>query len=228
MASNSITSRDQDERAGAEIVHGPEECYRHSIDLLEELGFPKGVLPLQDLEECGRVRETGFVWMKQKAPYEHFFVGSNTRDERAGAEIVHGPEECYRHSIDLLEELGFPKGVLPLQDLEECGRVRETGFVWMKQKAPYEHFFVGSNTRVSYSLEVTAYVEKFKMKKMTGIKSKQVFLWVPITEMSIDDPASKKIYFKTPMGIGKSFPVTAFMSEEEKQKYLEEKANSTK
>lgn len=149
---------------------------------------------------------------------------SRDQDERAGAEIVHGSEECYRHSIDLLEELGFPKGVLPLQDLEECGRVRETGFVWMRQRAPYEHFFVGSNSRVSYAAEVTAYVEKFKMKKMTGVKSKQVFLWVPITEMSIEGPESKKIYFKTPMGIGKSFPLTAFMTEEEKQKFLE-KAN---
>ncbi|XP_022733704.1 uncharacterized protein LOC111287418 [Durio zibethinus] len=151
--------------------------------------------------------------------------GCREDDQRAGAEIVYGAEECYRHSIELLEELGFPKGVLPLQDLEECGRVRETGFVWMKQKAPYEHFFVGTNTRVSYSTEVTAYVEKFKMKKMTGVKSKQVFLWVPITEMSIEDPASNKIYFKTPMGIGKSFPITAFMTDEEKQKYLAEKTN---
>jgi hypothetical protein len=149
---------------------------------------------------------------------------SRDQDERAGAEIVHGSEQCYRHSIDLLEELGFPKGVLPLQDLVECGRVRETGFVWMKQRAPYEHFFVGSNSRVSYAAEVTAYVEKSKMKKMTGVKSKQVFLWVPITEMSMESPASQKIYFKTPMGIGKSFPITAFMTEEEKQKYLE-KAN---
>ncbi|KAK4844602.1 hypothetical protein QYF36_022204 [Acer negundo] len=142
-------------------------------------------------------------------------------DQRAGAEIVHGSEECYRHSVELLEELGFPKGVLPLKDLEECGRVRETGFVWMKQKAPYEHFFERTNTRVSYAVEVTAYVEKLKMKKMTGVKSKQVFLWVPITEMSMDDLASKKIHFKTPMGIGKSFPITAFMTDEEKQKYLE-------
>ncbi|XVE58151.1 hypothetical protein DITRI_Ditri04bG0147200 [Diplodiscus trichospermus] len=143
---------------------------------------------------------------------------------RAGAEIVYGAEECYRHSIELLEELGFLKGVLPLQDLEECGRVRETGFVWMKQKAPYEHFFVGTNTRVSYATEVTAYVDKFKMKKMTGLKSKLVFLWVPVTEMSIQDPSSNKIYFNTPMGIGKSFPITAFMTDEEKQqKYLEQK-----
>ncbi|KAL4355436.1 hypothetical protein GQ457_06G038220 [Hibiscus cannabinus] len=144
-------------------------------------------------------------------------------EQRAGAEIVYGAEDCYRHSVELLQELGFPKGVLPLKDLQECGRVRETGFVWMKQKAPYEHFFAGTNTKVSYAAEVTAYVEKFKMKKMTGVKSKQVFIWVPITEMSIDDAPGDKIYFKTPMGIGKSFPVTAFMTEEEKNKYLEDK-----
>lgn len=146
-------------------------------------------------------------------------------DERAGAEIVYGAEECYRQSIELLDELGFPKGVLPLRDLEECGRVRETGFVWMKQRAPFEHFFEGTNTRVSYATEVTAYLEKLKMKKMTGVKSKQMFLWVPISEMSIEDLSSNKIHFKTPMGIGKSFPITAFMTDEEKHKYLDMKAN---
>ncbi|WVZ11026.1 hypothetical protein V8G54_015556 [Vigna mungo] len=140
--------------------------------------------------------------------------------EREGAEIVYGSEECYRHSIELLEELGFPKGVLPLQDLVECGRVRETGFVWMKQKAPYEHFFEGTNTRVSYAVEVTGYVEKFRMKKMTGIKSKQMLLWVPISEMSIEDPKGKKILFKTPVGIGKSFPIIAFMTPEEKENHM--------
>ncbi|XP_014506951.1 uncharacterized protein LOC106766732 [Vigna radiata var. radiata] len=140
--------------------------------------------------------------------------------EREGAEIVYGSEECYRHSIELLEELGFPKGVLPLQDLVECGRVRETGFVWMKQKAPYEHFFEGTNTRVSYAVEVTGYVEKFRMKKMTGIKSKQMLLWVPISEMSIEDPKGKKILFKTPVGIGKSFPIIAFMTPEEKENHI--------
>ncbi|XP_008791617.2 uncharacterized protein LOC103708464 [Phoenix dactylifera] len=136
---------------------------------------------------------------------------------REGAEIVYGPEECHRHSMELLEELGFPPGVLPLKDLEECGRARETGFVWMKQKGPYEHFFTGTNTRVRYETVVTAYVEKNRMKKMTGVRSKQMLLWVPITEMSIDDQAGKKIYFKSAVGIGRSFPVSAFMDEEEKK-----------
>uniref|UniRef100_A0A2P2P548 Uncharacterized protein LOC107430061 n=1 Tax=Rhizophora mucronata TaxID=61149 RepID=A0A2P2P548_RHIMU len=95
----------------------------------------------------------------------------------------------------------------------------------MKLKAPYEHFFTETNTRVSYALEVTSYIEKLKMKKITGIKSKQMFLWVPLTEMIIEDPASNKILFRTPMGIGKSFPITAFMSDEEKHKYLERAAN---
>lgn len=88
--------------------------------------------------------------------------------ERAGAEIVYGAEECYQKSVELLEELGFPKGVMPLKNLVECGRVRSTGYVWMKQNTPYEHFFESTNTRVSYALEVTAYVDKCCMKKMTG------------------------------------------------------------
>ncbi|KAL6005685.1 hypothetical protein ACLOJK_006256 [Asimina triloba] len=138
-------------------------------------------------------------------------------NERSGAEIVYGADECYRHSLELLDELGFPRGVLPLRDLEECGRVRETGFVWMKLKRPFEHFFTATNTRVGYATEVTAYVEKYKMKKISGIKSKQVMLWVPIAEMSIEDPAKQKIYFKTPLGIGRSFPVSAFLTEEEKE-----------
>ncbi|KAK1325241.1 hypothetical protein QJS10_CPA01g02499 [Acorus calamus] len=66
------------------------------------------------------------------------------------------------------------------------------GRMWVDEEA-YEHYFTGTKTRVSYANEVTAYVEKFRMKKMTGIKCKQVLLWVPITEMSIDDPKSEKI-----------------------------------
>lgn len=153
---------------------------------------------------------------------------TNIIDERrVGAEIVHGSENCYRQSIELLEELGFPRGVLPLKDLVECGRVRESGFVWMKQKAPYEHFFEATNTRVSYAIEVTAYVENRRMKKMSGIKSKQMFMWVPINEMVIEDPNENKILFKTPMGIGRSFPITSFMTQQEKDDYLKNKDTST-
>ncbi|KAJ4795100.1 hypothetical protein LUZ62_046346 [Rhynchospora pubera] len=120
-------------------------------------------------------------------------------DVRAGAEIIYGAEECYNHSMELLKALDFPEGVMPLKNLDEFGLVRETGFVWMKQKAPYEHFFKGTNTKVRYNTEVTAYVEDGKMKKMTGVKSKQMLLWVPIVEMSVEE--GQKIYFKSAVGI---------------------------
>lgn len=142
--------------------------------------------------------------------------------ERAGAEMIYGAEACYKHSVELLTELGFPKGVLPLKDLEECGWVPATGFVWMKQKAPFEYYFKGTDTRVSYAAEVTAYVEKGKMKKMTGVKSKQMLLWVPITEMSLVD-GGNRIYFKSAVGLGRGFPAAAFADEgEEKQEEEEE------
>ncbi|XP_042499200.1 uncharacterized protein LOC122077342 [Macadamia integrifolia] len=139
-------------------------------------------------------------------------------DERAGAEIVTGKEACERFSVELMKEVGFPSGVLPTGELVECGRVRATGFVWWKCKAAYEHFNVATNTKNSYAAETTAYVEKRRMKKMTGCKAKQMMLWVPIAEMYID---GNKISFKSSMGVGKSFPIISFMNEEEKKAYLQ-------
>ncbi|XP_042484051.1 uncharacterized protein LOC122064422 [Macadamia integrifolia] len=139
-------------------------------------------------------------------------------DERAGAEIVRGKEACERFSAELMKELGFPSGVLPTGELVEYGRVRATGFVWWKCKAAYEHFNVATNTKNSYAAETTAYVEKGRMKKMTGCKAKQMMVWVPIAEMYID---GNKISFKSSMGVGKSFPIISFMNEEEKKAYLQ-------
>ncbi|KAJ4978769.1 hypothetical protein NE237_009549 [Protea cynaroides] len=115
-----------------------------------------------------------------------------------------------------MKEIGFPSGVLPTGELVECGRVRATGFVWWKCKAAYEHFSVPSNSKTGYAAETTAYVEKGRMKKMTGVKTKQAFVWIPVAEMCID---GNKITFKTSVGVGKSFPLVSFMNEEEKKAY---------
>ncbi|KAG8092288.1 hypothetical protein GUJ93_ZPchr0012g19695 [Zizania palustris] len=139
--------------------------------------------------------------------------GAVRSKEREGAEIITGAEECSNHSNEMMRALGFPEGLMPMRDLEECGLVRETGFVWMKQKAPYEHYFRGTGTRVRYDAEVTAYVEEGKMKRMTGVRSKQLMLWVPIVEMSLDGDARDRIYFKSNIGIGRSFPASAFADE---------------
>jgi hypothetical protein len=144
--------------------------------------------------------------------------GAAANKQREGAEVITGAEACFAHSKEMLKALGFPGGVMPLRGLEECGWVKATGFVWMRQKAPYEHYFRGTGTRVRYDAEVTAYVEDGRMKRMTGVRSKQVLLWVPIVEMSLDGEKRDKIYFKSNVGIGRSFPASAFADEEEEEK----------
>ncbi|CAM0879509.1 unnamed protein product [Alopecurus aequalis] len=133
--------------------------------------------------------------------------------EREGAEVITGAEACYAHSKELLEGLGFPGGVMPLRGLDECGLVRETGYVWMRQGKAYEHHFRATGTRVRYDAEVTAYVEEGRMKRMTGVRSKQMLMWVPIVEMSLVD-GGERVYFKSSVGIGRSFPAAAFADED--------------
>ena len=140
-----------------------------------------------------------------------------TNKERDGAEVITGAEACYAHSKELLKGMGFPAGVMPLRGLEECGLVRETGYVWMRQAGgkAYEHHFRATGTRVRYDAEVTAYVEEGRMKRMTGVRSKQMLMWVPIVEMSLVD-SGERVYFKSSVGIGRSFPASAFADEDEK------------
>ncbi|URD99457.1 hypothetical protein MUK42_30043 [Musa troglodytarum] len=116
-------------------------------------------------------------------------------EERRGAEIIYGPEECCRHS-----------GVVPLKNLEECGWVQETGFVLHEAKAPYEHF-AGTKTRVPYDAEVTASVEERRLKDDGGQEQADAV----VASMT---PAERTYTSKSAVGIGRSFPVPAFVDEE--------------
>lgn len=139
------------------------------------------------------------------------------RDERSGADVVYGAEMCYKKALDLLAEMDLPNGLLPLKDLDESGYIKETGFVWLKQKKPVEYYNKKIKRIVVYGTEITAYVEKHKMKKMTGVRCKELFMWINLTEMSIADASSQKIYFKSSFGVGKSFPINAFELEDDKE-----------
>lgn len=134
-------------------------------------------------------------------------------DQKAGAEIYNRSEICRQKSLELFAELGLPKGLLPIEELEEFGYVRETGFVWLKQKKKSEYLFKNIGKVVQYGKEISCYVEHHKMKKVTGVKSKELILWITVSEMSIDDASSGKVYFKSAAGIGKSFPASAFETE---------------
>lgn len=133
---------------------------------------------------------------------------------RPGAEVYTGDSDlCKQKSVELLEELHLPKGLLPLDEIEEVGYNRTTGFVWLRQKKKCEHTFKKVSRLVSYGTEVTAFVEDRRMRKMSGVKSKELLLWITLSDMYIDDPNSDKITFKTPAGLYRTFPQSAFEPE---------------
>ncbi|XP_026444898.1 ABC transporter F family member 4-like [Papaver somniferum] len=164
-------------------------------------------------------------------------------NHRENAETYTGDEICKAKSLELLHEISLPDGLLPLEDIIEVGYNRTSGFVWLRQKKKKEHYFKSIGKPVSYATEVTAFVEKHRMKKITGVKSKDTMLWVNISDIFISDPSSGKITFKTPFGLSRTFPVSAFVNEEteeekkrkkeraeeeEKKKKMEEEAEEEK
>ncbi|KAK6917189.1 Protein of unknown function DUF538 [Dillenia turbinata] len=139
------------------------------------------------------------------------------QNNRENAEIYTGAQICTEKSRQLLDEISLPKGLLPLDDLVEVGYNRATGFVWLKQNKSKQHRFNRIGKTVSYDKEVTAVVENRRMKKLTGVKSKEFLIWVTISDIFINESNPNSITFANPTGISRSFPVSAFELEEEEE-----------
>ncbi|CAN6251344.1 unnamed protein product [Urochloa humidicola] len=137
-------------------------------------------------------------------------MASQIESHRAGAEVVNGDAICRKRSIELLEELGLPKGLLPLEDIEEFGYNREGGFMWLVQRKKVEHTFKKIKQTVSYAAEVTAFAEKGKLKNITGVKTKELFLWLSVVEVYVPESSPEKVTFKTGTGLSDSFDAAAF------------------
>ncbi|XP_061361427.1 uncharacterized protein LOC133305272 [Gastrolobium bilobum] len=151
-----------------------------------------------------------------------------TDEIRAKAEVYHGDVICQEKSKELLDEIKLPKGLLPLKDIEECGYNREIGFVWLKQKNTIEHNFEKIDKPVTYATEVTAYVEVGKIMKLTGVKAKELMVWLTLSDIFVDDPPTGNITFKSPTGLYRTFPVTAFELEEETKDAKEQENKEVK
>ncbi|XP_006657410.1 uncharacterized protein LOC102720720 [Oryza brachyantha] len=139
-------------------------------------------------------------------------MASQIESHRSGAEIANGDAICRKKSIELLEELGLPTGLLPLEDLEEFGYNRETGFLWLvvQRKKKIEHTFKKIKQTVSYAGEVTAFAEKGKLKKIAGVKTKELLLWLSVVEVYVAEASAEKVTFKSGAGISKTFDAAAF------------------
>jgi len=131
-------------------------------------------------------------------------------DVRAKAEVYVGDAAGQEKTRLLLQETGLPSGLLPLKDIIECGYVEETGFVWLKQRRKVDHYFAKAGRHVSYGAEVSAVAEKGRLKKITGVKAKEMLIWVTLHEICVDDPPQGKLHCKAIGGLSRSFPVEAF------------------
>ncbi|KAJ3703862.1 hypothetical protein LUZ61_007567 [Rhynchospora tenuis] len=129
---------------------------------------------------------------------------------RSNADVSKGDADCKKKSVQLLEELGLPKGLFPLEDIAEFGYNSSAGFIWFIQKKKREHTFKKIKQVVSYADQVTAFVEKGKLKKITGVKTKELLLWLTVVEVYVDDASKEKVTFKTGTGLSESFDMSAF------------------
>ncbi|KAJ4843925.1 hypothetical protein Tsubulata_049421, partial [Turnera subulata] len=134
-----------------------------------------------------------------------------TQAMKAKAEVFYGDETCREKFMLLLAEIGLPNGLLTLEEIEEYGYVKDTGFVWLRHRKKREyHKF--ENTVVFYDTEVTAYFERNKIKNLTGVKAREFLIWITLSEISVNDnnPRAALITFKTTAGLSKSFPLSLF------------------
>ncbi|PRQ50092.1 hypothetical protein RchiOBHm_Chr2g0129271 [Rosa chinensis] len=130
--------------------------------------------------------------------------------EKVGGIVKKGHEEGQKLATSILQQFQLPQGILPLAEVIEVGFVESTGYVWIVQAKKVEHEFKMISKLVSYDTEITGYVEKKRIKKLKGVKAKELMLWPPVSEITVDEPPTGKIHFKSLAGITKTFPVEAF------------------
>ncbi|TKY54277.1 hypothetical protein E2542_SST18683 [Spatholobus suberectus] len=150
-------------------------------------------------------------------------MSSVTEELKSKAEVYYGDKVCREKFSLLLAEIGLPDGLLTIQDIEECGYVKEKGFVWLKLEKKKEHKF--DNILVCYDTVVTAYVEPNKIKNLTGVKARDFLVWFNLNEIYVKGPPEGPVItFKSIVGLSMSFPLSLFKAgKEAKDEAKEEK-----
>ncbi|KAF8025892.1 hypothetical protein BT93_F2652 [Corymbia citriodora subsp. variegata] len=52
-----------------------------------------------------------------------------------------------------------------------------------------------------YDAELSGYLEKRRIRKLKGVKAKELMIWTPCSEIFVDDPPTGKIQFKAIGGL---------------------------
>ncbi|KAL2252126.1 uncharacterized protein LOC105167294 [Sesamum indicum] len=127
---------------------------------------------------------------------------------------IHQGDICKVKALQVLEEFSVPKGLLPVEEIQEMGFNRSTGFLWFKMKKKVEHKFKSIGQTVIYNVEITCFLEKGHLSKLTGVKAKELMLPVGITDILVGEPSPDTIKFTTAIGVSRSYPASAFASQD--------------
>lgn len=130
-----------------------------------------------------------------------------------GAEISHGAVICKEKLLKLFEEFSVPKGLFRVDEIEEVGFNRSTGFFWLRQKKKTEHKFKSVGT-LTYEAEITSFMEPRHMANITGLKGKNVFISAAVNDILVGVPSSDKIKFSSSVGLTRVQPISAFEPED--------------
>ncbi|KAM7260311.1 hypothetical protein ACFE04_016052 [Oxalis oulophora] len=129
---------------------------------------------------------------------------------KEGASIFYEDAICRQKITELLVKSCLPNGLLPVKDVTEFGYNEATSFLWVRQKSKIDHKFSAINKTATFDQELSAFVEEHRMKKITGVKAKELMISITITEFSVDENNPDKLNFITSAGVKKIYPFSAF------------------
>ncbi|KAA3463772.1 DUF538 domain-containing protein [Gossypium australe] len=107
---------------------------------------------------------------------------------------------------------------MPLNHLNEFGYKKTTRFIGLKQENTFKYLFkeLGLN---SYGAEITMLTGECQLKRLTGVKSKEMMIWITLFNVFVDDTkVPRKIYYANLMGLSQSYPATTIEDEPKEMK----------
>ncbi|KAI4325151.1 hypothetical protein MLD38_030573 [Melastoma candidum] len=99
--------------------------------------------------------------------------------EKEGGIAKKGHEDGMKLAASLLQKFELPQGLLPLANVVEVGFVESTGYMWIVQVKKVEHEFKMISKLVSYDTDITGYIDRKMVKRLKGVKAKELMLWPP-------------------------------------------------
>lgn len=136
--------------------------------------------------------------------------------QRKTAVIHRGSAACKAKFQELLEEYSVPKCLFQVAEIEEAeieefGFNRAIGFFWIRQKTKTERKINKVGT-VYFDVEVSGFIERCRMWKITGVKGKEMLVSLPLCEMLVGYPTADKVKCFSTAGVYRVRPIAYYQN----------------